>query len=805
MADTLRVKMRGWLLAVLLTVSALAQGLPLVAPEQAGMSGATLGRIQGVVQEALSAHKMPGVVILVGRRGKLVYRRAFGMRSLEPGREKMTVDTVFDLASLTKPVATAPSVMVLVEEGRVRLSDPISTYLPEIRDEAARKVTVQQLLTHVSGYAAGLDRSADWQGRSGALQQLAREPLRRPAGSHFEYSDINYIALGLIVEKVSGLSLADFARRHVFGPLRMNHTDFQATGPVAPTERRGGQILKGSVHDHVCAKMGGIAGHAGLFARADDLARYCQMLLNGGKLDGVRVLSRASLSRMLRPVVVSETGNSRCLGFDMDTAYSSNRGELFPRGSYGHTGFTGTSLWIDPSSQTFVVILSNRVHPDGHGDVVALRARIATVVAASLSDLDASVWLRAEQGYAAQIAAGTAAWRALNPHPQPPGPPGQRVLNGVDILQETDFGELAGQRLGLITNQTGRNRRGQLTVDLFSKAPGVQLVRIFSPEHGLRGEVDEKVADSLDEATGLPVVSLYGERRRPRPEDLQGLDALVFDIQDAGARFYTFSATLRYMMEAASAAHLPIYVLDRPNPLGGEAMEGPVADEDFANDEKSSFTCPHTLPVRHAMTMGELARMYNQERKIGADLRVVAMDPWQRSFWFDQVQQTWVNPSPNLRNLQATLLYPGVCLLEACNLSVGRGSDRPFEQIGAPWMDGPALASLLNAQNVPGVRFVSTHFTPNSSKFAGQKCAGVQILVVDRAALRSLRLGLELISALRRLHPQTFELAPVGHLIHSADSMRRLQAGETPQQIEDSWRPGLEAFRQRRKPFLIYP
>ena len=797
--------MKRWFCWMALGAVVWAQGLPLVEPGKVGMDRARLAEIEGVVREAISHKQLPGAVVVVGHKGRLVYRRAFGNQAVEPQPEAMTADTVFDLASLTKPVATASSVMILVEHGKIRLNDPLSRYLPEIQDEAARKVTVEQLYTHTSGYASGLDRTRPWQGRRGALQELVREPLRRPAGSHFEYSDINYIALGLIVEKASGQSLAEFAQQHVFQPLRMSHTCYLPQGPVAPTQRRGGKILRGSVHDHVAAKMGGIAGHAGLFSRGDDLARYCQMMLNGGTLDGRRVLSRSSVARMIRPVVVSESGWTRGLGWDIDTAYSSNRGELFPKGSYGHTGFTGTSLWIDPSSQTFVVFLSNRVHPDGSGDVIALRSRVATLAASALVDMDPEAWRRAEQGYASQVSAGLEAFRGLHPGPPESERPATfRVLNGVDILQETGYRELAGKRLGLITNQTGRNRAGELTLDLLHKAPNLQLKRVFSPEHGLRGLLDEAVADSLDEATGLPVISLYGQRKRPLPQDLEGLDTVVFDIQDAGTRFYTYSATLRYMMEAAAAAHLPLYLLDRPNPLGG-AVEGPVSDENFSQEENSSFTCPHSLPVRHGLTMGELARLYQGERHIEVDLHVIAMDPWRHALWFDQVQQDWVNPSPNLRNLTATLLYPGVGLIEAGNVSVGRGTDRPFEQIGAPWMDGQRLATLLNAQQLPGLRFVSTHFRPTGSKFQGKDCDGVQILVVDRAQVRPLRLGLELISGLRRLHPQQFPLEPVGRLMRHADTMKRLEAGQSPSQIEESWRAGVQAFQERCKPYLLYP
>lgn len=787
-----------WLLFVLVLLAP-ARGLPEVEPETVEMSAARLSEIERVVNQAIAAGKLPGAVVIVGRRGKIVYRRAFGQRALEPAAEQMTVDTIFDLASLTKPLATAPSVMLLVEQGRLRLSDPLGLYFPELEDPAARQVTVQELLTHTSGYGSGLDRTRDWQGLLGAVGELSREVLRHPPGTHFEYSDINYIALGLLVQRIAGQPLDQFAARHLFGPLRMTHAGF---GPriepnVAPTELRGTVVLRGVVHDHVAARMGGVGGHAGLFATADDVALFAQMLLD----QGGGVLSPASVARMTRPVVVSTSGHTRGLGLDIDSPYSANRGELFPRGSFGHTGWTGTSLWVDPTSEMFVVFLSNRVHPDGKGDVTPLRARVATLAAGAATD-QKTAWRQADQRYAAEVARGLPEFQArlAKLAGLPPAPLlSRRTLNGIDILQENGFRELAGLRVGVVTNHTGRNRQGELTVDLLHKAPGVRLVRIFSPEHGLRGKLDEKVPDSTDPGTGLPVVSLYGERKRPRPEDLEGLDALVYDIQDCGTRYYTYSTTLRYLLEEAARAALPVFVLDRPNPLGGEVVEGPVADA-----ERDSFTCPHTLPVRHGMTLGELARMLNAERKIGADLRVVAMDPWARSLWFDQTQQEWVNPSPNLRGPTAALLYPGVGLWEATNLSVGRGTDRPFEQLGAPWIDADRFALLLNEQGLPGVRFVPVRFTPQSSVFAGQECRGVQVLVTDRARLRPVRLGLELAAALLRLHPREFETEKLGRLLDNADTLRRLLAGETPAQIEASWEADLERFRKRRAPFLLY-
>ncbi len=762
-------------------------------PDTVGMSSERLDRIDPVVQQAIADKKLTGCVILIGRKGRVVYRKAFGNRSVEPAIEPMTVDTVFDLASLTKPVATAPSIMLLVERGKIRLTDPIALYIPEITDPVARKVTIAELLTHVSGYGSGLDRTRDWQGEDGAVAELARELLRHPPGTHFEYSDINYIALGIIVHRVTGQTLAAFAEENVYRPLGMTHTGFgpRSEPNVAPTERRGGVILRGTVHDHVSARMGGIAGHAGLFSTADDLALYCQALLDG------KLLAPATMARMIRPIVVDEQGHTRGLGWDIDSAYSSNRGELFPRGSFGHTGFTGTSLWIDPTSQMYVVFLSNRVHPDGQGDVTPLRSRVATLAAAACTDT-ATAWRAQDQAYAREVEAAPFVKRVQELTGNTPPPPvSRRTLNGIDILRENHYREVAGLRLGLVTNHTGRDKNGASTIDLLHQ--NCQLVRLFSPEHGLRGLVDEKVSDTVDEKTGLPVISLYGERKKPTLQDLQGLDALVFDIQDCGTRYYTYSTTLRYILEAAAEAHLKVFVLDRPNPLGGEACEGPVADPD-----RDSFTCPHTLPVRHGLTMGELARMFNTERKIGADLTVIKMDPWARNLWFDQTQELWVNPSPNLRGPTAALLYPGVGLWETTNLSVGRGTARPFEQFGAPWLDGSRLAMLLNEQGLPGVRFVPLEFTPTSSKFAGEKCSGVLILITDRAVFKPCRMGMEIASALLRLHPREWDTARMDVLLDNADTLARLKAGETPVQIEQSWQAKLEEFRKRRASFLLY-
>jgi uncharacterized protein YbbC (DUF1343 family) len=518
---------------------------------------------------------------------------------------------------------------------------------------------------------------------------------------------------------------------------------------------------------------------------------------------------------MTTPYVVSEDGATRGLGWDMNTSFSSNRGELFPLGSFGHTGFTGTSIWIDPTSQTFVVFLSNRVHPDGKGDVTPLRARVATVVASAIEDTPIEKWKAAEAEYNAAVAAQIpkfreqveAARRSANRSEPPASAGGQNavqnatVLNGIDILEKTGFKDLEGKRVGLVTNHTGKNLAGKLTIDVLFEAKNVKLTSLFAPEHGIRGELDtEKIDDTKDEKTGLPVYSLYKDgMRRPKPEQLKDLDAIVYDIQDIGARFYTYTATLKNVLEEAAKAKIPVYVLDRPNPINGVDVEGPLAEED-----KLSFIAAHTTPVRYGLTIGELGQMMNVERKIGADLRVIKMEGWTRSMWFDETGQTWVNPSPNMRSLNEATLYPGIGLLEVTNVSVGRGTDTPFEVVGAPWLDGQKLAKYLNERDLKGVRFVPIRFKPNASVFKDEQLGGVNIVVTDRANFNSVRTGIEIAAALRKLYPGDWNVDRYLRLLVNGEVLEQLKRGDSPETILAAWKKGTDEFEKRRAPFLLY-
>jgi uncharacterized protein YbbC (DUF1343 family) len=520
-----------------------------------------------------------------------------------------------------------------------------------------------------------------------------------------------------------------------------------------------------------------MAGHAGLFSTADDLARYARMLLHEGELDGRRILSARSIRAMTAPHAIP--GCLRSYGWDVDTTYSRNRGELYPRGkSFGHTGFTGTSIWIDPGSSSAVIFLSNRVHPDGKGNVTRLRNQVATIAASAILCINDKP---------------TAQLLPLTSHRS------ARVLTGIDILVREQFKRLRGRHVGLVTNHSGLDGAGLTTIDLLHKAEGVTLVALFSPEHGIRGSADEKVGDSRDEKTGLPIYSLYGARTRPTAETLSSIDTLVFDIQDAGCRFYTYISTLGYVLESAAQHKLKILVLDRPNPIGGLAVQGPVLDPG-----RESFIAYHALPVRHGLTIGELARLFNAERKIGADLEVVSMEGWRRGMFFDKTGLTWVNPSPNLRSLTEALLYPGIGLLEMTNLSVGRGTDRPFEWIGAPWLDGQRLASALQDEELPGVRFVPLRLTPNHSVHKGKTCGGVQFIIDDWNRFEPLQTGLAIAVALRRLYPQQWEVDSFDKLLCHARTWRDVKEGARWRDLQANWSNELKKFVELRKKYLIY-
>lgn len=373
------------------------------------------------------------------------------------------------------------------------------------------------------------------------------------------------------------------------------------------------------------------------------------------------------------------------------------------------------------------------------------------------------------------------------------------TLTGIDVLARDGFSPLRGQRVGLVTNHTGLTLEGRTTIDALHAAPGVSLSALFGPEHGIRGEFDEKIADGRDAKTGLPVYSLYGAREKPTPEQLQDVDTLVFDIQDIGCRFYTYVSTLGRVMEAASEQGKRVVVLDRPNPITGTHVEGPLADPD-----RLSFVAYHSIPVRHGMTVGELARLFHAEKGFSCPLEVIPCENWRRGDWYDATGLLWVDPSPNMRSLTAAALYPGVGLLEMTNVSVGRGTDTPFEVVGAPFMEPQALAAALNSEDLPGVRCVPIRFTPRASVCVGEPCGGVRLLVTDRAALDAVRLGLTLAVVLRRLYPNAWKHEKLMTLLANQAVFAAVSDGADYAAMSRRWEAGLREFVERRERFLLY-
>lgn len=756
--------------------------------------------VDALVQQEVGSQGITGAVLLVGHNGKVVHQKAFGLRATSPRAERMTLDTIFDLASLTKVVATTPSIMRLVQFGQIRLNDPVSRYIPEFGVNGKQFITIRELLTHYSGMRGDVDLNVPWQGLDEGFRRANEEKPVVTPGAQFLYSDINFIVLGELIQRVAGMGVEKYADAHIFQALGMKNTRFlpppewqkRIAETLAIDNRR---ILRGFVHDPTAERMGGVAGHAGLFSTAADLALYAQALIDGSK-----ILTPDLIEKMTTPQQPANSTDLRGLGWDLDSWLSSNRGDLLPIGSFGHTGFTGTSIWIDPYTKTYIILLTNTVRPrPASPPTVSLRARVANAVA-SVLNLNVTAGGREKvlniTGYNETM---TAARRldARNGH----------VLTGIDVLEKDNFAELKKDKdhltIGLLTNQTGLDAQGKRTIDVLANAPGIKLAAIFSPEHGIFGTADTtNLENTTDTATGIPVYVLYGNteaKKRPPVEVLKTLDSVVFDLQDAGARFYTYETSLGYLLEAAAESNIEVVVLDRPDPVTGSFVQGPLSQADIRN-----FTNYHPIPPRHGMTLGELAQFFNGERKIGARLRVVPMDGWLRGDWFDSTGITWVNPSPNLRSVGEAILYPGVALIEGTNISVGRGTDTPFEVIGAPWIKPTDLATFLNARLIPGVRFVPVTFTPVSGPYANQQCGGVNLIATERNVLDSPEMGIELASALRTLYPNDWKLDRMIELVANHSVFNAIAAGDDPRNIAQEWRDELEKFMAVRAKYLIY-
>lgn len=725
-----------------------------------------LDSMDATVRLGIHEKHFPGGILWF-QHGEKIYHKAYGNRTLTPNITPNFKGTLYDAASLTKVVATTPAIMLLVERGLIDLTKTAATYVPEFVGDGKERILVRQLMTHTSGLRPGISRKPDWSGYNEGLKRIwAEKPIHEP-DTKFVYSDINFILLGELVRRVSGLPLNEFCKKEIFGPLKMGDTTFIPNAAlrdrIAPTTVEEDGVVHGVVHDPTSRRMQGVTGHAGLFTTAADVAKYAKMFLDGGK----PIFKPETVTLMTRPNQPETITAARGLGWDVNSPYASLRGEHYSPSSFGHTGWTGTSVWIDPPSNSFVIFLSNRNHPTEAG-----RTRDTRYTLSSLA------------------AEATRHYRITTP---------RTVLNGVDVLAKRRFRDLNGLTVGLITNHTGRTRSDKSTIDLLHQSPQVTLKVLFGPEHGIRGEMDQaEIADGKDSKTSLPVYSLYGVTKKPKPEQLDGLDALVFDIQDIGCRFYTYISTMQHAMEEAATRKLKFVVLDRINPINGHTIDGPILDG------KTSFTATHPIPLRHGMTVGELAILMKRELKLDLDLHVVPVEGWRRELYQDNTDLTWINPSPNMRNLTEAVLYPGIGLLEFMKLSVGRGTETPFEVIGAPYLDSVALIKYLETYKLPGITFEAIDYTPTASKFKGELCHGLRFTITDRTAYRSVDTGLAIATYIAKHHAQVADFSKFKKLLVHPKTYELVKAGAPLTEIHKAWAAARHSFEERRASCLLY-
>ncbi|ORT85122.1 serine hydrolase [Burkholderia puraquae] len=746
--------------------------------------------IDAAIAAEIADGHLAGAVVVAGDADGVQVRVARGLRVTGEHAEAMTADSVFDLASLTKPVATAVATLQLAERGLLSLDAPAARYWPAFAAHGKGAVTIRQLLAHVSGLPAGVSSSRALRSRAAVFADIVAMALAEPPGTRVRYSDVNYVVLGEIVERVSGQPLDAWCAAHVFVPLGMADTAFRpgaaTLARVAPTIVRDGRLLRGRVHDPVAAALGGVAGNAGLFASADDLARFARMLLNGGTLGTTRVLGDASVATLETPATLDAEGDWHTPGWQVGPPLVANRFRLPPAGALQHLGYTGTGLWIDPVTRRFAIVLTSRLYPDETGTAMPLRALVLGIVSSAAAPIASSL-------IATRVPTMAAAVAQAGRLPASRGP----VLAGIDVLAASGFAAVSGKRIALLTNRSGFDRFGRRTADLLAQAPGARLVALFAPEHGLGTNVDETFGDTTDAATGVAVHSLYGDRRRIAPALLADVDVLVIDLQDAGVRFFTYLATLGYALEAAAAAHRPVLVLDRPNPLGGDAFGGPVADAGAV-----TFTGYYPMPLQPGMTLGELARLFNERRQIGAALTVVPMANYARAMRFDDTGLGRVPPSPNLRDGTALSLYPETGLIEGAAVSVGRGTATPFGVVGAPWIDARILADDLRAMRLDAT-FSPVRFVPTEGPYRGRLCEGVRIERRPGAA-RPGEIGLALALALHRRYPAQFRIGAIRASVGSHEVADMLEAGRSLDEIERVVAAQEAAFARERAAFLLY-
>jgi uncharacterized protein YbbC (DUF1343 family)/CubicO group peptidase (beta-lactamase class C family) len=711
--------------------------------------------------EAVRRSGAPGAVGCLGHREDVVFLGAAGLRQRVPQPAPAQVDTPYDLASLTKVVATTTAVLRLVQEGKLKLEQPIADF---VQLSGMRGITVRHLLSHTSGLPA---HEALYREVHSFAEMIARIPaLERdaPPGTRRRYSDFGFMLLAHIVASVSGEAFDVHCARTIFQPLGMADTAFNPAPAIAQraaaTEQCAwrGRLLVGEVHDENASAMGGVSGHAGLFSTAPDLVKFCTALLGG------QLLNEATLDLMLRPVLLNGY-RWQGLGWKLDGWMRSNEGYLPSRQSFGHTGWTGTSLWLDRDTRRYAILLSNTCHPTrGARDNQSLRQVFHVPVSRR--------WY----------------------------PQRCNTQTGLDQLAVDAFDALRGKRVGLLTNTGAVDAGGRGVVEVLREG-GVNLRRLFSPEHGLRGQA-EAGAEVASEAGALPVTSLYGQQTAPTPEELAGVDVFVIDLPDVGARYYTYAATMLDCMRACAAARVPVVVLDRPNPLGGEVMEGPVAQVFGKN------VCVAPVPVRHGMTLGEFALFLHRTLPDvgGVAPSVIAVDNWPRELMAYSAGLPWRAPSPNIPDMDTALLYVGNCLFEGVNLNEGRGTPWPFQVCGAPWLGAARVLAALDRRYALGVTVEATRYVPapiagRAAKpaYNGETCEGLRFTLYDRDAARPFMLAVAVLRAVMEVHGEALVFVPFFDTLAGGPWLReQLQAGARLDGIADVCAAQCREFHAKR-------
>jgi uncharacterized protein YbbC (DUF1343 family) len=723
--------------------------------------------IRNALIESVRVSKSPGAVVHIGDRWGTILHEATGFRQLIPAPVKTEVNTIYDLASLTKVVATTTAIMQLYEAGEIELDQPVSRYLPI---PAFSAFTLRHCLTHSAGLVSGLPYFKECSSIDEMLQRYAELPLKWQPGTRWLYSDVGFMILGRVVELVAADSLDAYSRKHIFEPLKMTDTGFNPDttrrARCAATEQCPwrGMLMIGQVHDENAYAVGGVAGHAGLFGTAADLAVFARAFVSG------RILKPETLAAMTRmPQIPAWPWQG--LGWQLDPWSTKDSGFLTTRTAMGHSGWTGTSLWMDWELGFFAIQLGNTCHP-------------------SRSVRNNPDFRRTFYSQVSKVLYP----KSTNTH------------SGLDRLQREDFGELRGKRIALLTHHAAVDQLGRHILDVFALAPDVSIKLLYSPEHGIRGQAE--AGQSVESERGdLPVISLYGERKQPTVDELRQVDWFVVDLQDVGARYYTYAATMKDCLEACAEAGVPVLVLDRPNPVGGAVLEGPIA---------AIFTSPvcwGAVPVRHGMTMGEIAlyfqRTFFSETKLR--LSVSTLDNW-TSQQFNQCSLPWIPPSPNIPTAGTTLMYTGTCLFEGTNLNEGRGTETPFELIGAPWLDASAVLDALDEDARAGVRIDTVRYTPvaipgkaSNPRYQDQVCNGLRLTIQDPGLARPFTTTVALLVAIRKIHSREFVWGEsFDVLAGSADLRDQIEQGSSWRQTITSFEPGLVRFDGER-PRLYEP